>query len=114
VYDDAAGDNCNNARRVFLKLNTNERTIVFAFTFVAEEIGGYGYIFFQNNYIEPNNGHVQLRNDRTEIRNGGKNSAILRGLINQLGEMLPEKFRRIAFKKFIQIIQEQQLFYLIG
>jgi putative aminopeptidase FrvX len=110
--DDAAGTTAViMLAAYFKKLNTNERTIVFA-TFVAEEIGGYGSQYFSKQ-LQPDQvmAMFNLEMIGTESK-WGKNSAYITGFDKStMGEILQKNLEGSAFKFYPDPYPEQQLFY---
>jgi len=95
----------------FKKLNTNERTLVFA-AFTAEELGGFGSQYFSQQY---NPAQVMamfnIEMIGTESK-WGKNSAYITGFEkSNMGEILQQNLKGTSFTFYPDPYTEQALFY---
>jgi len=95
----------------FKKLNTNERTLVFA-AFTAEELGGFGSQYFSQQY---NPAQVMamfnIEMIGTESK-WGKNSAYITGFEkSNMGEILQQNLKGTSFTFYPDPYTQQALFY---
>lgn len=110
--DDAAGTTAVILlAKYFKKLNSNERTLVFA-TFVAEELGGYGSQYFSKQ-LPPEKVMAMFNIEMigTESK-WGANSAYITGFEkSDMGVILQRNLKGSSFSFYPDPYPEQQLFY---
>jgi hypothetical protein len=110
--DDAAGTTAVILlAKYFKKLNSNERTLVFA-TFVAEELGGYGSQYFSKQ-LPPEKVMAMFNIEMigTESK-WGANSAYITGFEkSDMGVILQLNLKGSSFSFYPDPYPEQQLFY---
>lgn len=110
--DDAAGTTAViMLAKYFKKLNNNERTIVFA-TFTAEEVGGFGSLYFSKQF-DPNTVMAMFNIEMigTESK-WGKNSAYITGFEkSNMGEILQGNLKGTVFNFYPDPYPKEQLFY---
>lgn len=110
--DDAAGTTAViMLAKYFRKLNSNERTIIFA-AFVAEETGGFGSKYFSKQLApEKVMAMFNIEMIGTDSK-WGKNSAYITGFEKtDLGAILQKNLKGTAFSFYPDPYPDQQLFY---
>lgn len=110
--DDAAGTTAViMLARHFKKLNSNERTLVFA-AFTAEETGGFGSQYFSQQ-LNPDDVTAMFNIEMIGTQSKwGANSAYITGFEkSNMGEILQANLKGTAFQFYPDPYPDQQLFY---